>query len=93
MTICKLVPAPCVAAAFLSFWAVFLISEPAYAYIGPGAGLSALGTILALLGVVLLLLVGFLWYPIKRLRRRRTEAKRAESSSGIDEESDASRLS
>ena len=39
----------------------------AHAYVGPGAGLSALGSILAFLGVIFLLVVGFLWYPIKRL--------------------------
>lgn len=50
-------------------------SSPAQAYIGPGAGLSALGTVAALLGAVLLLLVGFIWYPVKRLVRRRREAE------------------
>lgn len=39
----------------------------AFAYIGPGAGLSAIGTVLALVGVILLAILGFLWYPIKRL--------------------------
>lgn len=41
----------------------------AHAYIGPGAGLSAIGTLIALIGAVLLAIVGFLWYPIKRLLR------------------------
>lgn len=42
-------------------------ATPAIAYIGPGAGLSALGSILAFLGVVLLVIAGFVWYPVKRL--------------------------
>ena len=39
----------------------------AQAYVGPGAGLSAIGSIIAFLGTILLLIVGFLWYPIKRM--------------------------
>ena len=42
----------------------------AQAYIGPGAGLSALGSLLALLGAVLLTVIGFIWYPVKRVIRR-----------------------
>ncbi|MEM7522787.1 MAG: hypothetical protein AAF360_03325 [Pseudomonadota bacterium] len=54
--------------------ALFVIvasAQPAFAYIGPGAGLSAIGTLLALFAAVLLAVVGFLWYPLKRLMRRR----------------------
>jgi hypothetical protein len=42
----------------------------AEAYIGPGAGLSAIGSLLALIGAVLLAVVGFVWYPVRRLLRR-----------------------
>ena len=40
------------------------------AYIGPGAGLSAIGALLAVLAAILAAIVGFVWYPIKRLLRR-----------------------
>lgn len=43
----------------------------ATAYVGPGAGLTAIGTVLALIGAVLLGIFGFVWYPIKRLLRRK----------------------
>ena len=46
---------------------VFIVPEYALAYIGPGAGLAAIGTVIALVGAVLLALFGFVWYPIKRL--------------------------
>lgn len=46
--------------------------EAALAYVGPGAGLTAIGTIFALMGAVVLALVGFVWYPVKRLLKRRT---------------------
>lgn len=42
----------------------------AAAYVGPGAGLTAIGSFLALLAAVVLGIVGFLWYPVKRLMRR-----------------------
>lgn len=50
---------------------VCLLPCPAIAYIGPGAGLSAIGTFLALLAAVIAALLGFLWYPIKRILRRK----------------------
>jgi hypothetical protein len=54
-----------VAAAF-SMWAT-----PAFAYLGPGVGLSAIGAFLALVLGVILAFVGFIWYPVKRLLRKR----------------------
>lgn len=50
---------------------ILLAAEPAHAYIGPGSGLAFLGTLLALVGAVAVALVGFIWYPIKRLLSRR----------------------
>jgi len=46
---------------------VFGAPQNAEAYIGPGAGISAIGTVIALVGVLLLAIVGFVWYPTKRL--------------------------
>jgi hypothetical protein len=56
---------------FLAVW-LALLPGAAAAYVGPGAGLSAIGTLVALVGAVLLALVGFLWYPIRRLLRGRS---------------------
>ena len=58
-------------------FAVLLFAMPraAEAYIGPGAGLSAIGTIIALIGAVLLAVVGFVWYPLKRILRKRAEVR------------------
>lgn len=44
---------------------------PAYAYVGPGAGLSAIGSLLALGLALLVAFIGFIWYPLKRLRQKR----------------------
>jgi hypothetical protein len=57
-----------IASAFL-MWAT-----PAFAYIGPGAGLTAIGAFLALVLGVIVAFFGFLWYPVKRLLRKRKVA-------------------
>ena len=56
---------------------VVLLIMPAVAtaYVGPGAGLSAIGSALALVGAILLGIVGFLWYPIKRIMRKIRSSK------------------
>ncbi len=41
--------------------------QSVWAYIGPGAGISAIGTVVAFVGAILLAIVGFVWYPVKRL--------------------------
>jgi hypothetical protein len=60
-------------------------ASAAQAYIGPGAGLSAVGSALALLGAVLLMIVGFVWYPIKRLMKRKKAAPESASSADSPE--------
>ena len=58
-----------------AFWLLVVMAAvpaaPAQAYIGPGAGLTAIGAVLALVAALLLALVGFVWYPVKRLLRAR----------------------
>ena len=64
---------------------VGLLPLPVLAYVGPGAGLSALGSLLALVAAVFVAIVGFLWFPIKRLfGRKRTSppVETSEASSG-----------
>lgn len=46
------------------------LTETSYAYIGPGAGLTAIGTVLALIAAFFLAIVGFVWYPVKRLLQK-----------------------
>lgn len=54
--------------------------EPAFAYVGPGSGLGAIGALLGLLGTLFLALLSFIWYPFKRLyRSMRRSAKRRRS--------------
>ena len=62
-------------------------AAPAHAYIGPGAGLSIAGSIVAVLGAILFGIVGFIWYPIRRLMRRRKAKRALEVRSSADERS------
>lgn len=62
-------------------------ATPAAAYIGPGAGLGAIGTAIAVLLAILLLLAGFVWYPLRRLlRKRRKDTTKAGQSRTVDGE-------
>lgn len=57
-------------AGLAAFGAAMFVPDLAAAYVGPGAGLTAIGSALTFLGLLLLLVAGFLWYPAKRLLRR-----------------------
>jgi len=54
----------------LTFALVLSVSGPAWAYVGPGAGLTAIGAAVAFVFALILAALGFIWYPIKRLIRR-----------------------
>ena len=49
--------------------ASILVPDVAQAYIGPGSGVSAFGSLFAVLSAIFFGLVGFVWYPVKRLLR------------------------
>lgn len=57
----------------------------AHAYVGPGTGLSAIGSFLALIGAVFFAVVGFLWFPIKRIFRKLKKNKDVESEAKVDD--------
>ena len=46
-------------------------AEPAYAYMGPGAGLAFLGSLIALIAALGVGVLGLVWYPLKRFIRSR----------------------
>lgn len=46
---------------------------PALAYVGPGLGAGALAVVIGLLGSVLLAVVAVVWYPLRRLLRKRRQ--------------------
>jgi len=54
----------------------FILPQNAIAYIGPGAGITAIGTVIALISAVLIAILGFFLYPIKRLLSKLKYKKR-----------------
>lgn len=67
------------AAAFV----VLALPRDAVAYIGPGAGLTVIGTVLGVLAALVLAVVGFAWYPLKRLTLRlRSASMRRDGAQG-----------
>ncbi len=54
---------------------VLFIPQPVLAYVGPGAGIAAIGAFLAIVAGVIAAIFGFLWYPIKRLLRKRKKSQ------------------
>ncbi|MFT4926552.1 MAG: hypothetical protein ACI8WB_002650 [Phenylobacterium sp.] len=60
-----------------------LMPLPALAYFGPGGGLTAIGALLALIGVICYTFFGFIWFPLKRLWKKRkggSDATKAEDA-------------
>lgn len=55
---------------------------PAHAYIGPGLGAGVIGAILGILGAVGLAIVAVVYYPIKRMLKK----KRAGAAGGTKTE-------
>jgi hypothetical protein len=66
---------------FLAITLLLTLPKSAEAYIGPGAGIGTIGTAIAFLGALILLVVGFVWYPVKRLLRR---LKAGKNQKGVD---------
>jgi hypothetical protein len=71
------------ASTFFALLILALECSPAHAYLGPGGAVSGIGALLALIGAVLLSIIGFVWYPVKRML---TGKKRA--SEEDDEDAD-----
>ncbi len=61
------------------FLFMVFIPQPAFAYIGPGAGLSAIGAFLAVIAAVIVAIFGFLWYPIKRFLKKKKNTQNREA--------------
>ena len=57
-----------------------LTAVPAHAYIGPGTGVGTIVVVLGVLASVVMAFFAILWYPIKRVIKKRKAAKASVSS-------------
>jgi membrane protein implicated in regulation of membrane protease activity len=67
-----------------------LLATPAFAYIGPGAGITVLGALWGVVVAVVVALAVLLLWPLSRLfRRRRSTTPPAAASASVRSEADA----
>jgi Na+/melibiose symporter-like transporter len=55
----------------LALLLILLYPTYSFAYIGPGSGLSAIGSFIALISLFFFALFGFIWFPLKRLFKKK----------------------
>lgn len=60
-------------------------AAPLVAYVGPGAGLSMLGALIAVICVILLALLGPILYPIKLFLAWRRKPQQTQTVSNTDQ--------
>lgn len=63
---------------------ILLIPMNAYAYIGPGMGLGAIGVVFGVLFSIFLALVSIIWYPFKRLLKKIKKMRKLHSIDDSD---------
>lgn len=61
----------------LTLLTLFILLAPqiAHAYVGPGLGAGTIGVILGIIGSIFIALFAIIWYPLKRLLKKRRQNK------------------
>ena len=67
-----------------------ITAPTAHAYVGPGAGLTMLGALWAVIVAIVFLLGGLVLWPLRALRRRTRKEARDDKDSAPGEETEAS---
>lgn len=55
----------------LTFCLFLFINTPSYAYLGPGFGGGMIAATLGIIVAVLAAIFGFIWFPLKRLFKKK----------------------
>lgn len=71
---------------FLVLLSILTLSSPAMAYMGPGAGLTAIGSLIALLAGIWYTFRGFLWLPLKRKFKKKAAVDEAQKEEAQPEQ-------
>ena len=61
---------------FLVLLPLIFTAMPAHAYIGPGAGAGTIAVVLGILASIVMAFFAILWYPVKRLVKKRKAAQK-----------------
>ncbi len=59
------------------------VSPAALAYIGPGAGISVLGSLLGILGTIVVAIGAIIFWPVRKFLKRKKQARQATESESI----------
>lgn len=59
---------------FALLFVILILFQPQFllAYVGPGTGMTAIGTFIAFIVGILVAILGFIWYPVKRLLKKKS---------------------
>jgi protein-S-isoprenylcysteine O-methyltransferase Ste14 len=57
-----------------------LVSPTVMAYIGPGAGISVLGSILGILGTIVVAIAAIIFWPVRKFLKREKQAASEKSA-------------
>ena len=62
-----------------------LLSAPASAYIGPGAGISVLGSLLGIIVTIVVAIGAIIMWPLRKVLKKRRQNASAEGEQAIGE--------
>ena len=71
---------------------IIITDHQALAYVGPGAEITMIGSLLAVLFAVLLAIFGIIFWPLRALLRKRRIANQQSAAAEVNEASNASWL-
>lgn len=66
----------------LAILILLTVSPAAMAYIGPGAGISVLGSLLGILGTIVVAIGAIIFWPVRKFLKRKKQAKAAANAEG-----------
>ena len=78
----------------LTFLLMFLLlatAVPAFAYIGPGAGISVLGSLLGILATIFVAIGPILFWPLRKFLKRRKARRDSQVNMGTANRSDTNK--
>lgn len=69
----------------LAILILLAVSPAAMAYIGPGAGISVLGSLLGILGTIVVAIGAILFWPVRKFLKRKKQRQAAAGEENVSE--------
>ena len=70
-----------------------LVSVPALAYVGPGAGISVLGSLLGILATIVLAIAAIVMWPLRKMMKKKKAAAAKNSGEATTADADSEQAS